>query len=56
MYGNVPSTGLLPTKNVASLAAGLPHFTTHHMRSWGRDVFISLKGLFMVTGLHDIAK
>ncbi|KAJ3353015.1 hypothetical protein HDU83_007389 [Entophlyctis luteolus] len=42
--------------NMASLAAGLPHFATHHMRCWGRDVFISLRGLFLIPGHFDEAR
>ncbi|KAI9217444.1 glucanotransferase domain of glycogen debranching enzyme-domain-containing protein [Blastocladiella britannica] len=52
----VKSASLSPTKSTPALAAGLPHFATNHMRCWGRDVFISLKGMYMLTGQLDHAK
>nr|CAG8486254.1 3623_t:CDS:10 [Entrophospora candida] len=56
MYGTVLSTGLHPTEIGPSVAAGLPHFTFQHMRCWGRDVFISLRGLFITTGNFEAAR
>lgn len=54
--GYVKSASLWPTKQVPSLAAGLPHFAVDWARCWGRDVFISIRGLFLCTGRFDDAK
>ncbi|ODO11295.1 glycogen debranching enzyme [Cryptococcus amylolentus CBS 6273] len=56
MYGLVKSASIEPGRAVPSLAAGLPHFTAGWARCWGRDVFISLRGLFLTTGNFEAAK
>lgn len=56
MHGLVKSASLDPGLTTPSLAAGLPHFTAGWARCWGRDVFISLRGLFLTTGKFEFAK
>ncbi|KXN86634.1 Glycogen debranching enzyme [Leucoagaricus sp. SymC.cos] len=56
MHGQVKSASLHPGRPTPSLAAGLPHFTAGWARCWGRDAFISLRGLFLTTGNFEGAK
>lgn len=54
--GFVKSASLYPKKMVPSMAAGLPHFAVEWARCWGRDVFISARGLCLGTGRYDECK
>ncbi|OBA23430.1 glycogen debranching enzyme [Metschnikowia bicuspidata var. bicuspidata NRRL YB-4993] len=56
MCGLMNNTSLFPNEQKACLAAGLPHFSNDYMRCWGRDVFISFRGLLIVPGRFNDAR
>jgi glycogen debranching enzyme len=54
--GYQSNASLWPDKQVPSLSAGLPHFSSDWARCWGRDIMISLPGLMNATGRYEDAK
>jgi glycogen debranching enzyme len=56
MIGKMNNTSLKAREQVPCIAAGLPHFSNDYMRCWGRDVFISFRGLMLIPRRFDDAK
>ncbi|OWB79651.1 4-alpha-glucanotransferase activity protein [[Candida] boidinii] len=56
MVGLTRTASINPHEKIPSMAAGLPHFSYDFMRCWGRDVFISVRGLLIATERYDEAK
>ncbi|KAF1984542.1 glycoside hydrolase family 133 protein [Aulographum hederae CBS 113979] len=54
--GFMNNASLWPEKKVPSMAAGLPHFSSDWARCWGRDICISIRGLYLGTGRYADAR
>jgi glycogen debranching enzyme len=50
----LPNT-IITKSTLLSMSAGLPHFAQTIFRNWGRDTFISLRGLLLLTNRFDDA-
>lgn len=53
---NIMAMQLVLINELLALCLGLPHFSTGYMRNWGRDTFISLPGLLILTGRVEDAR
>ena len=52
----LPQFMTLEKNDLYLLSAGLPHFTVGIWKNWGRDTFISFKGIFLINGLFKYGR